>query len=300
MCNSMTGWLIVNNFLKSDKFSEIYEYLMNAAKKRGIDIVMKKSGECMYYSGEKVELPDFVLFWDKDINLAKHLENMGARLFNSADAIEKCDNKALCALQLAKEKIKIPKTYIAPKTFENIGYCNLEFLEIAARNLGYPFVIKESFGSFGQQVYLANDFNEAEKIVRKIGHRDFIMQEFIKKSAGCDVRINVVGNRAVSAAMRKSVNGDFRSNVSNGGIMQKFEISEKQKEVAQNACRALGLDFAGVDVLLGDEDCICEINSNPHFKSTLECTGLDMSEEIMEYIFNTLKKEKENDRLADL
>lgn len=281
----MTGWLIVNNFLRSEKFSEIYEYLVRAGKEYGADIVMKRTGECMFYVGEKTNLPDFVLFWDKDINLAKRFEDMGAAVFNSAEAIKICDNKAECAVCLAEAGVKIPKTYIAPKTFENIGYNDLEFLKTAANELGYPFIIKESFGSFGQQVYLAQNYAQAQEIVKKIGSRDFIMQEFVKESFGRDVRINVVGNRVVSAALRQSVNGDFRSNVSNGGVMRAFEATKKQKELAVKACEAIGLDFAGVDVLF-DEDggYVCEVNSNPHFKSTFDCTGFDMSKEIIKYI----------------
>ena len=289
----MTGWLIVNNFLNSDKFNEIYKYLLNAAKKYGIELELKKTGECMFYAGEEKklkELSDFVLFWDKDINLARQLENMGAKVFNSSRAIEICDNKALCALCLSENKIKIPKTYIAPKTFENIGYTDLSFLDAAAEELGFPCVIKEAFGSFGKQVYLAHDLNEANKIVLKIKNRDFIMQEFIKESAGCDVRINIVGGRAVSAAKRQSLNGDFRSNVSNGGVMQKYEPSYEQTELAKAACRAIGASFAGVDILFGKNGpVVCEINSNPHFKSTFDCTGLDMGEEIIKYIIS--KKE---------
>ena len=51
-----------------------------------------------------------------------------------------------------------------------------------------------------------------------------------------------------------------------------------------------GLDFAGVDVLFGrDGPLLCEVNSNAHFKTTLECTGVNMAVEIMRHIARRLE-----------
>jgi ribosomal protein S6--L-glutamate ligase/gamma-F420-2:alpha-L-glutamate ligase len=67
--------------------------------------------------------------------------------------------------------------------------------------------------------------------------------------------------------------------------MRKIEITEEIKYAAILAADTIGLDFAGVDVLFGKNGpVVCEVNSNPHFKSSLECTGVDMSEEILAYI----------------
>ena len=232
--------------------------------------------------------PDFVLFWDKDTELAKRLEGEGLRLFNSADAIAVCDNKALTARALVGH-VPTPRTVISPKTFEGVGYNNLDFVENSARLLGLPLIIKEAYGSFGKQVYLANTVEEAKDTVRSLGYKDFIIQEFIRESCGRDVRVNVVGGRVVSAMERHNEN-DFRSNISNGGSMKKAELDPEFERVAVKAAEIIGLDFAGVDVLFGkDGPIVCEVNSNPHFKSSLECTGVDMSEKIMDYVTECMR-----------
>ena len=282
----MRAWLVVNGFVGSDKFRELYVFLSRAAEKRNISLSIKTNDSLALPLGEKIadsDRPDFVLFWDKDISLAKRLEGEGVKLFNCASAIEICDNKALTAERLLG-KVSTPKTIIAPKTFEGVGYNRHEFIENATRVLGLPLVIKESYGSFGAQVYLANSIEEAINTVLKLGHKDFIMQEFIKESCGRDVRVNVVGGRVVCAMERYNEN-DFRSNITNGGKMKKINLSHEMEIAAIQAAEAIGLDFAGVDVLFGnDGPIICEVNSNPHFKSSLECTGVDMSEKIMDYI----------------
>ena len=72
--------------------------------------------------------------------------------------------------------------------------------------------------------------------------------------------------------------------------MRKTDITPDIENAAIKAAEAIGLDFAGVDILFGnDGPIVCEVNSNPHFKSSLECTGIDMSEEIMDYIMRCKK-----------
>ena len=84
---------------------------------------------------------------------------------------------------------------------------------------------------------------------------------------------------------------DFRSNITNGGSMKRYEVDEEQEAIAIKASEALGLDFSGVDVLFGEKGpLVCEVNSNPHFKSSLDCTGINMAEHIIEHIIFELKK----------
>lgn len=290
----MKGWLVVNAFLSSEKFSGIYSLLLESAKLHNISLELLTSADLSHIVGGNLngrEYPDFVIFWDKDICLAKALESAGIRLFNCADAVEACDNKALTSILLSKAGVRIPKTIIAPKTFEGVGYSNLGFLDNAIEKMGLPLVIKESYGSFGMQVYLAESRESAVEIIKKLGHKDFIMQEFISSSRGRDLRINVVGNRVVASIYRYN-DEDFRSNLTIGGKMKPHLATEAQQAMAISACKALKLDFAGVDVMFGegDEPVICEVNSNTHFRTTLDCTGVNLADSIMEYIAGEMKK----------
>lgn len=292
---SKTAWLVVNNYIDNGKFNDIYNTLMTAGRNRGLSLLLKKTGDIPLITGKNphFSLPDFIIWWDKDVYLARAYENLGVKLFNSASAVELCDNKALTTLCLSKNKnIALPKTIFAPKTFPAFGYSNLNFLDNAEVLLGYPMIIKESYGSFGAQVYLANNKYESKEIIKNIGHRDFILQEYIKEAHGEDIRINVVGGKAVASMRRYNPYGDFRSNITNGGKMERFEPTEEQKKMAVDACLSLGLDFGGVDVmrLKDGTPIICEVNSNPHFKSTLDCTGVNVGEYIIEHILNCFER----------
>lgn len=279
--------MVINNFLESKKFFGIYSMLELSAKKEGIELSVMKSGDILHNIDFVKRLDcDFVLFWDKDVLLAKMLESAGFRVFNSADAIYYCDNKAYTAMLLQKAGVPTPPTFTTPLTYEGVGYTDKAFLKSITAETGYPVVVKELYGSFGQQVNLVQNENELFSLVDSFGSKGFLLQKFVEASFGKDVRINVVGDCAVCSMLRHSVNGDFRSNISNGGTAERFEPNEETKKIAVAACRALGLDFAGVDVLFGEggRPLVCEVNSNPHFKSSLDCTGVDMSEIILRYI----------------
>ena len=283
----MRGWLVVNGFLQSNKFSELYAYLQKAAAGEGIDLSIKTATELFSALDEGVcgkEKPSFALFWDKDYTLAKRLEQEGVVVLNSAEAVRICDDKALTAVAL-RGKVRMPKTMLAPKTFEGVGYGDGSFLQAAIDRLGFPMVVKEACGSFGKQVYLVEDEAELKALVAGFGYKPFLLQEFIASSRGRDVRINVVGDRVFCAILREN-SEDFRSNITGGGIGTAYTPTKAQAELALAACREIGLDFAGVDVLFGEDDLpiLCEVNSNPHFKSTFDCTGLDMSVAIMRYV----------------
>ncbi|MDE7313951.1 MAG: RimK family alpha-L-glutamate ligase [Eubacterium sp.] len=285
------AWLVVNGFIDSEKFRQIFAWLVEAAKKQGCLLEVKANTQLLpeLVIGQKdvlqgCRLPQFVLFWDKDIRLARLLEKMGMRLFNCADSIEACDDKARTYLELSGVGIRMPKTVIAPKTFCMEGYPNLDFLQQVEQKLGYPMVVKECYGSFGQQVWLAHDKDALLECLRVIKNRPFLFQEYIAPSRGQDIRIQMVGQRAV-AAMRRSNPHDFRANITNGGSMQAYEPDAAQLRMAQQAMQALRLDFAGVDILFGEggEPVLCEVNSNAHFVNIYQCTGVNVAEEIVRY-----------------
>lgn len=294
----MTGWLITNAFLHSNKFTELNFWLIDAAKKHDIGLTLKtnaqvpvslESGRLKLWEDKDLK-PDFVLFWDKDIRLARYLEMKGIPVFNSSNAIAVCDDKSLTHLYLQAAGIRMPKTILAPMTYSNIGYNNQDFLEEIIKRISFPMIIKECFGSFGQQVYLVKDRQELYNKFLEIGTRPMLFQEFIHNSFGKDIRLEVVGNQVIASMYRYSDNGDFRANVTNGGKMKPYEPTKEQEALAVKCCQTIGLDFAGVDILFGEnqEPIVCEVNSNAHFKNIFDCTGVNAADCIIEYIIKRM------------
>lgn len=291
---NLTCWIIYNGSLSSHKFLDFAQMLKHAAQEKGHNVKLYKNNHLLsclqtnkhsLIQNELTDLPDYVIFTDKDIYLAKQLENKGIRLFNKADTIAISDDKILTYQQLANHSINIPKTIIAPKIFTNESSIDDNYLLTISEHLSFPLIIKEAFGSFGEQVYLINSFTEMKEKVNEISRKPFIFQQFIKSSFGKDLRLQVVGNKVVTAMMRTSTD-DFRANVTTGGQMEPYEPTEKEKQIAVCATKALNADFAGVDLLFGDngEPIVCEVNSNAHIRNLLTCTGINSAPYIIDHI----------------
>ncbi len=286
----MKGIFVTNGFVKWDKFSTIYDMLQSSLERCGCTVERYTNCDLTLLPiGAELPKGDFVLFWDKDIALAKRLEKAGMRVFNSAEALEICDDKGLTAIALENEGIPMPETVVLPKSF--MPYSDISFTEKIEKTIGYPMVLKECHGSFGKQVFLIKNREELIERILSITPRTMICQKFIGSSYGRDVRIQVVGGQVVATAYRKAKDGDFIANVTNGGKMFPYEPSEEMKDMAITACRKVGADFAGVDILFGENDkpILCEINTNAHFKNLFDATGTDTSEFIARYITDTVK-----------
>lgn len=297
------GWLIYNGGLKSPKYMELNELYAKAAKKLGITLQLIANNEiyCLIEDGKNIIKvptaafePDFILFLDKDIRLAKQLEKLGYRLFNSREVIENCDDKILTFQVLANSGIKMPKTLFSAMLFNGTGNgeADLGFTNIIEETFSYPLVIKEAFGSFGTQVYLIHNREELIAKQKELLYTPHLYQEFIASSKGRDVRIYVVGDQVVASMYRHS-DTDFRANISNGASMSPYEPSEAFCQLAIKATQELGADFTGVDLLFGEnnEPILCEVNSNAHIKNIYDCTGIDVAEAIFKHILEVLHHE---------
>lgn len=287
----MNGWLIYNGSLKTEKFQQVNTRYLRQAKKQGIELTLKRNDEVMVLLGEahlsltQLENIDFVLFLDKDVLLAKQLEALGLPIFNTSQAIEQCDNKGLMHHVLATKGIRQPKTIVAPLIFQTGQSFPEAFLDRVKETLGFPLVVKKSFGSFGEGVYLVETMAALKQYSEALKHTPHLYQQYIQSSHGRDIRIHVVGDEVVASMLRQS-DTDFRANVTNGGKMSVVDVPDDFKRLAIEATQALGLDFSGVDLLFDQDEqpVVCEVNSNAHIENIYHATGIDVSERILTHI----------------
>lgn len=284
------GYIIINGFLREEKFFSLYSALKQSADRAGLVLELKTNIElmCDIASGKTVAneaMPPFAIFWDKDVRLAKTLEAAGMKLFNSAGSIELCDDKSLTHIALMN-RVPQPKTVLIPLTFPRVGYTDCAFLEKIADYLGFPLVIKQCFGSFGAGVYLARNMDEAKAALMKTAGGAAIAQQYIASSFARDIRAYVVGDKVAAAMLRHNESGDFRANVAQGGKADAYMLSEAQAALAVKTAQLLGCTFAGVDLLFGEngEMTVCEVNSNAHFAGISAATGVNIADKILEAV----------------
>lgn len=286
----MYSWLITNKYFVSNNFNTIKDLLLNSAKENNIKMDVFNNIEIIdILSSNNFKKPDFVLFWDKDIKLAKYIENCGIRVFNSSYSIRICDDKSLTYLYLL-DVVRQPKTIFSPLIYYHSLADDDEFINLAISKLKFPFIFKECFGSFGKQVYLINSKNELVEKIRNAGNFPFIMQEYIKESYGKDLRVYVVGDKIIGAIKRENINGDFRANIEIGGKAYKYDLNSEERDMALKVAKHLKLDFCGVDILFGKDNTpiLCEVNSNAYFLGMNNSLNIKVEDEIIKYIINEI------------
>ncbi len=257
-----------------------------ALRAHGVAVRVLKNTDCTVtvaptVSVEPMREGDVVLFWDKDTRLARALEAAGVRVYNSAASVALCDDKSETHRVLAQAAIPMPETLLAPMTYVEVGEAIEPFLSAAETRLGYPLVVKECFGSLGEQVYLATTPEQLRRFAYGMHHRPFLLQRFIGDAAGEDRRLYVVGDRVVAAMTRRNPQ-DFRANIAIGGTASPYAPTDAEQALAVRCCRVLGLQFGGVD-LIGN-GLVCEVNSNAQMAGIVACTGVDVANAIVEHV----------------
>ncbi len=294
----MAGYIVYNGFWNANPSDPVCR-LAAAAAARGVVLTpIKNTQLCMQLSpvaavtadGVPLTKADFALFWDKDTRLARVLQNAGVRLYNTAEAIAACDDKGETHRLLTAAGLPCPKTFAAPMTYTEITSAVEPFLCAVEAELSYPLVVKECYGSFGRQVYLATDSAALRELVYTLGAKPFIVQEFIGDCAGEDTRLYVVGNR-VAAAIRRKSETDFRANVELGGVATAYTPTSAEIELALRCCQVLGLQFGAVDFLHRADGSVlvCEVNSNAYMAGLTASTGVDIADCIIEYVLSMEK-----------
>lgn len=232
---------------------------------------------------------DFCLYLDKDKYLSQMLETSGIRLFNSAKAVADCDDKMQTHIALSGLNIPMPQTLPGLLCYDKTAKIESSVLDNVERTLGYPVIIKQSYGSLGKGVFKADDRRALERIANEVKLTSHLFQQYIAESHGKDMRVIVVGGQAVGGIVRIS-DDDFRSNIGLGAHAEKTEVPSEIKEIAERAATALGLDYCGIDFLLGKQPLLCEVNSNAFFEAFEQTTGINVAGLYVEHILKTMSK----------
>jgi len=115
------------------------------------------------------------------------------------------------------------------------------------------------------------------------------VQEFIKEAGGADIRAFVVNGEVVGAMKRQGAEGDFRSNLHQGGSAMSYKLNRKEKSTALAAAKAMSLGVCGVDMIPSDRGpLVMEVNSSPGLEGIEKATDIDIAGKIMDYIDSSI------------
>jgi ribosomal protein S6--L-glutamate ligase len=227
--------------------------------------------------------------------IVRQFEMQGVFTTASSIAITRSRDKLRSLQLLARAGIGIPKTVFTRNGAE---------IEDLIDELGeLPVIIKLARGTHGNGVVLAETKKAAKSVMQAFYVMDddgtnILLQEFVKESAGEDIRIFIVGGKVVASMKRKGLDDDFRSNLHQGGAGTPVKISDDERKAAQKAAKAMGLTICGVDIMRSDHGpLVLEVNSSPGF-GIEKVTGRNVASKIVEYVEQNAKRNKRRDRVG--
>jgi len=210
-------------------------------------------------------------------DLLRQFETQGIPVMNSPTAIQNAANKFFSFYLFKHAHLPIPRTTITSEL--DVALKTVKTFECA--------IVKPIFGSQGKGI-IKLDGSQPDlklKLTELLNERDVLyLQEFVP-NPGRDVRVFVVGEEALGAIYRVAISGSFLSNLSQGGRPVKCELTEEMKELAIRATKAVGADFAGVDLIEGEEGLlVLEVNGTPSGKGINQACGIDVTEKIVDLL----------------
>ncbi|PKG43568.1 30S ribosomal protein S6--L-glutamate ligase [Psychroflexus sp. MES1-P1E] len=249
------------------------------------DLVIEKRNPNIYYKGEYILDTDAIIprigasvtFYGTAV--VRQFEMMGAFSTIDSEALVRSRDKLRSLQVLSRAKIGLPKTVFTNYSRDVNG--------VIQQVGGTPLVIKLLEGTQGLGVVLAETKNAAKSVIEAFNglQARVIVQEFIKEAKGADIRVFVVDGHVVGAMKRQGKEGEFRSNLHQGGSAEVIELTDEEEIAAIKAAKAMRLGVAGVDLLQSSRGpLILEVNSSPGLEGIEKATGKDIARTIIQFI----------------
>jgi ribosomal protein S6--L-glutamate ligase len=265
--------------------------LMEAARARGhqarvvnpsrVEMVLDGTSARLYYKRKKLSPTDVVI-----PRIAQSVSNYGLAvvnqfgingvpLMNSAQAIAQARNKMRCLQLLSANGISIPATVMARDASD--------LKQMVTHIGGVPVLVKLQ-GQDKHNVMVCETLQSLEatlEAVLGLG-QNLLVQQYVKKT-GQDVRVFVVGGKAVAAVRRRAQVGKMSQTLIRGARLEAITLTEAQRRAAVETVRLVGLEVAAVDLLdVKGTPKVFEVNSSPAITTMETVTGVDLAGLIIE------------------
>lgn len=305
----MNVWILFNEDINAAS-AEAHEVrrFMEEGEKMGINVsvyhpqqfdllVTDDIKNSILIDGESVALPDFLLPRTYVIDtgyfalaVIRQFERLGVPVYNGSACIELVADKLHTHQALVEHNLPTPDTMLAKFPV------NMDLIE---EKIGFPLVVKTLLGVNGNGVFLIDNRQRFESLMELLEEvtpeTQLILQKFISKSHGRDLRLFVVDGQVVAAMERRSQDGNFKANISQGAIGVAIEPTKEAVDIALKTAKILDIQVSGVDLLYDENGyTVCEANTFPGFKGLESYCDVN----IPRIIFNSMLQRHEQLKAA--
>ncbi|MDZ7817670.1 MAG: 30S ribosomal protein S6--L-glutamate ligase [Aliarcobacter sp.] len=242
------------------------------------------------YQGKVLPIPDAIIprigasrtFYGAA--MVRHFEMLDVFSTTGNLALTRSRDKLRSLQVLSKNDVDMPRTVFASNKSNA-----KDVIELSG---GAPLVLKILEGTQGVGVVLVDSEKAAKSVLDAFYGMDvnLLVQEYIEEAGGADIRAFVVNGEVVGAMKRQGAEGDFRSNLHQGGSATAYKLNRKEKATAIAAAKAMGLGVCGVDMIPSSRGpLVMEVNSSPGLEGIEKSTSINIAAKIMEYIEKSVK-----------
>lgn len=194
------------------------------------------------------------------------LAELGITVYNDARAIERTVDKGMTSFLLRRASLPTPPTWVTRDADEARAIVRRELAS------GQQMVSKPLFGSQGEGLQRLQDCGDLADLASS--HGVYYLQRFAapRDPPFHDWRVFVIAGRAVAAMRRHG--RTWLNNVAQGARCESARLDEPLCRLAEEATRAIGMHYAGVDILAQADGTltIIEVNSVPAWKGLQSVT----------------------------
>jgi len=214
-------------------------------------------------------------------------------MLNDPGSVLSAIHKFATAATLADWNIDVPDALLA---LDN------DRLNEGRQRFGDVGVYKTAIGTHGGGTWKVD---LTERVNPKVGKRQAFLQELVERDEQKhrDLRVYVVGDEVIGAMYRYAPEGDWRTNVALGGAVADAtdKMPEEARETALYAADVMDLDYAGVDLIEGEDGWfVLEVNPTAGFKGLFEATGVSPAPYIARLAIERAGGSVDDDAVAQL
>ncbi|MFZ1258770.1 MAG: RimK family alpha-L-glutamate ligase [Candidatus Saccharimonas sp.] len=280
------------------------------ARERGHDIQVIRYLECyanisknnpeIYYKGKSLKGIDVIMplvsitSTDFGVALIRQFEVMHIPTAVGSLALSRARDKIRQAQIFSRRGIDTPRT-----AFTNHGADANALVKMVG---GVPLIIKTIKGSSGNGVMLLESRKSAISTIEAFFSQSvsILIQEYIEESEGKDIRAIVVGGKVIAAIERVAIEGEFRSNLYQGGTARKVRLTSEEKRLAINAAKSMNLTtIAGVDIIQSSRGpLVSEVNACPNLQGVETATGVNVIEAVLNHMQYVVIRNHKKDKIG--
>lgn len=236
----------------------------------------------IFYKRKRLKPPDVVIpriaasVSSYGLAVVEQFAMRGAQLMNNARAIGQSRNPMRCLQLLSAAGIDIPSSVMARDA--------ADLKEMVSLVGGVPVLVKLLQGHERRGVMVCETLQSLEaalEAVLGLGH-NLVVQQYVK-TRGADVRVFVVGGKALCAVRRHPRTGRLRRSLTKGARLEKMVLTDAHRDAAEKSARLCDLEICAVDMLdVKGGPKVFEVNASPTISEMEIATGVDLSAAIIE------------------